>query len=177
MATLSIHNLRVCAPGSKHVLLDDISCTVSGGEILAVVGPNGAGKSTLLQTLAGDIETYEGSIDFANVSSAIKCRARQLAVLPQFSLLSFPFRVDEVVRLARIPHQTGNAVDEEIIAAALDAMDISCLSHRLYTELSGGEKQRVQLARVLAQVWRAEDADGGQRILLLDEPTTALDLG
>ena len=79
--------------------------------------------------------------------------------------------------MARIPHNTGRHCDEQIVKDALKLMDISFLTNRLYTELSGGEKQRVQLARVLAQIWNAEDAQSQSRLLLLDEPTTALDLG
>ena len=110
-------------------------------------------------------------------------------MLPQFSLLNFPYRVHEVVALARIPHDTGHQHDNKIIDEALNLMDISLLKNRLYTELSGGEKQRVQLARTFAQIWEAslssrsgQSSDSEQpilddRILLLDEPTTALDLG
>lgn len=177
MANLTIQNLRVWAPASQHLLLDGISCVARDGEILAVVGPNGAGKSSLLHALAGDFESYQGTIDFGVIPHDLQRRARHMAVLPQFSLLSFPYRVDEVVRLGRIPHRSGQRIDQQIIDEVLHAMDIAYLAQRLYTELSGGEKQRVQLARVLAQIWRAEDADCGQRLLLLDEPTTALDLG
>ena len=82
-----------------------------------------------------------------------------------------------MVQLARIPHNTGRQCDDQIVKDALELMDISFLTNRLYTELSGGEKQRVQLARVLAQIWNSEDAPAQTRLLLLDEPTSALDLG
>ena len=86
------------------------------------------------------------------------------------------------MQLARIPHKSGQVVDKEIVEHALEFTDISYLSERRYTELSGGEKQRVQLARVFAQIWREADARSGdgaeaRRLLLLDEPTNALDLG
>lgn len=160
---------------APHVLVDQVSCGLGLGEILAIIGPNGAGKSSLIKAIAGDIP-YMGEISFSAFSEITKLRARQIAVLPQFSLLSFAYRVSEVVNLARIPHQTGSKIDTQIVDQALELMDISFLKHRPYTELSGGEKQRVQLARVMAQIWRAEDANG-PRLLLLDEPTTALDLG
>ena len=82
--------------------------------------------------------------------------------------------MEEVIRLGRTPHATGAQQDHQIVERCLEASDTLALRRRLYTQLSGGEKQRVQLARVLAQIWRAEDAPG--RLLLLDEPTSALDL-
>ncbi|MCL4169000.1 UNVERIFIED_CONTAM: hypothetical protein GTU68_027587 [Idotea baltica] len=143
---------------------------------MAIIGPNGAGKSSLLKAIAGDL-TYSGSISIQGLSETPTLRARQVAVLPQLSLLNFPYRVSEVVGLSRIPHNTGRKRDDKIVKDALKLMDISFLTNRLYTELSGGEKQRVQLARVLAQIWSREDAPAESRLLLLDEPTTALDLG
>jgi len=191
MTILDIQHLTVQANARKtkhdsHVLLNNISCQIAAGEILAVIGPNGAGKSTLLTTVAGDQHAHRisGTISVAGHSimesltaQSTNQRARQIAVLPQFSLLNFPYHVHEVVGLGRIPHSSGKTVDEGIIDDALAAMDITFLKHRLYTQLSGGEKQRVQLARVLAQIWRPEDAPQQIRMLLLDEPTTALDLG
>jgi energy-coupling factor transporter ATP-binding protein EcfA2 len=98
-------------------------------------------------------------------------RAQRLAVLPQTSTLDFAFRVEEVVGMGRLPHQTGRVRDDEIIDAALQAADVGHLSGRSYLALSGGERQRVHLARVLAQLWPGE---AGQT-LLLDEPTSMLD--
>ena len=181
MSILTISHLCVAKPGlaghpSPVRLLDDINCELAAGEILAVIGPNGAGKSTLQNAIAGDLN-YSGDIHISSVAESRKLRARQVAVLPQLSLLNFPYRVSEVVNLARIPHQTGRSQDQKIVASALELMDINHLANRLYTELSGGEKQRVQLARVLAQIWNVDDAASGTRLLLLDEPTAALDLG
>lgn len=181
MNILSIKHLCVAKPistpgGDKTLLLNDINCELQAGEILAVIGPNGAGKSTMLKAIAGDL-AYHGEIQIGAAAASSKLRARQVAVLPQLSLLNFPFRVFEVVNLARIPHQTGREHDQQIVRSALKLMDIAYLEDRLYPELSGGEKQRVQLARVLAQIWNADDAPSGTRLLLLDEPTAALDLG
>lgn len=176
MSILTINNVSVRIGKQNHLLLDDVSCAIERCEILGIIGPNGAGKSTLLAAISGDID-YSGVITINAVSQSPNLRARQVAVLPQLSLLNFPFRVFEVVNLARIPHQTGRKLDAEIIDQALDIMDIGFLKNRLYTELSGGEKQRVQLARAIAQIWRELDSPNGQRLLLLDEPTTALDLG
>ncbi|MBX2858763.1 MAG: heme ABC transporter ATP-binding protein [Cellvibrionaceae bacterium] len=169
MATLEVKQLSVQVAGSK--LLNNISFALQPGDICAVVGPNGAGKSSLLAAIVGDLKLSGGSVAIAGSEARAKC----LAFLPQFSLLNFPFTVSEVVALGRIPHSTGNAIDQHISTAAMAAMDISELADRPYTQLSGGEKQRTQLARVMSQIWRAEDA--AQRLLLLDEPTTALDLG
>ena len=181
MNILNINHLSVAKPGlplhaDATLLLDDINCELEAGEIMAVIGPNGAGKSTMLKAIAGDL-LYSGEIRIAGVAKSSTLRARQVAVLPQLSLLNFPYRVCEVVNLGRIPHQTGRTQDQKITSSALELMDITYLENRLYTELSCGEKQRVQLARVLAQIWDANDAPAGTRLLLLDEPTAALDLG
>jgi len=159
-------------------LIDNISLTVDSGQILAVVGANGAGKTTLLNAIAGDIPLTTGEIRLCGKSLAqwsVPTRAKSLSVLPQLSLLNFPYTVDEVVALGRTPHSTGIKIDRQIVGEAMHAMDITYLSGRVYTHLSGGEKQRTQLARVMTQIWRSEDAKA--RLLLLDEPTTALDLG
>ena len=175
---LRLTNICVNQGKTDKRLVENVSCRVDQGEILGIIGPNGAGKSTLLSAIMGDIE-YSGHIIIQGQDSIQEphLRARQTAILPQLSLLNFPFRVFEVVNLGRIPHQTGLQRDNDIIDQALELMDIGFLKNRLYTELSGGEKQRVQLARVLAQIWSREDSPSGNRLLILDEPTTALDLG
>ena len=178
---LPCDNIRLCASNIKIMsgttpLVDGVNFEVNAGEILAIIGPNGAGKSSLLNALSGDID-YSGTLTLNDIQQHSMARARQLAVLPQFSLLNFPYLVSEVVALGRTPHKTGWQKDQEIVHQALDLFDISYLAERKYTQLSGGEKQRVQLARVFSQIWRAKDAHKEARILLLDEPTTALDLG
>jgi iron complex transport system ATP-binding protein len=97
-----------------------------------------------------------------------------IAVLPQQSLLNFSFQVGEVVALGRHPHRSGASRDAQIVDQALAAVDATRQKQRDYTTLSGGEKQRVHLARVLAQLWQGEQSL--ERYLLLDEPTAALDL-
>ncbi len=185
MTILDIRKLSIVKPDTPKrnsastnnttMILNNINCSLEAGEIMGIIGPNGAGKSTLLKAIMGDIE-YTGEVRTHAFSKDKLRRARQIAVLPQFSLLNFSYRVSEVVQLGRIPHQSGKLIDEQIVDQALELLDISFLKHRLYPQLSGGEKQRVQLARVLAQIWREEDAEG-PRLLILDEPTTALDLG
>lgn len=158
-------------------LLRHINLSIAPGKVTAVVGPNGAGKSSLLKVLTGDLKPTVGRVllDDSDIGEwPLAERAKFLAVLPQHTGLNFPFTADEVVALGRIPHQTGYARDREIVHSALALVDASYLQKRLYTQMSGGEKQRVQLARVLAQIW--EPSDFGQRFLVLDEPTSAFDL-
>ncbi|MEO0443606.1 MAG: heme ABC transporter ATP-binding protein [Pseudomonadota bacterium] len=176
---LRVNKLTVSAQGVR--LLDNVSCQLNGGEVLAIIGPNGAGKTTLLNTILNQVhpgQHVQGSIEAcgkAFTQWSPKMRARHMALLPQLSLLNFPYTVAEVIQLGRIPHQSGKTIDQEIVNEALVALDIVHLKQRLYTQLSGGEKQRVQLARVMTQIWREQDAR--QRLLLLDEPTSSLDLG
>ena len=172
---LLLDNVSVKAT-SGQLLVSNVSCELDSGKIMAIIGPNGAGKSSLLKAICDDMP-YSGEIKIRGLADTDKLRARQVSVLPQLSLLNFPYRVAEVVRLGRIPHTTGRQSDDQIVKEALELMDISFLTNRLYTELSGGEKQRVQLARVLAQIWNSNDAPANSRLLLLDEPTSALDLG
>lgn len=177
MRILTVDNAHISISGKPDkCLLDKCSFTLDAGQILSIIGPNGAGKSSLLKAIAGDMP-FGGQIDINQVCNKPNERARQLAVLPQQSTLNFPFRVHEVVNLSRLPHASGAEIDNQIVNEALTMLDVLYLKQRLYTELSGGEKQRVQLARVLAQIWREQDAPNGTRLLLLDEPTAALDLG
>ena len=162
---------------SSFDLLRNISLEVEAGKVTAIVGPNGAGKSSLLKVLTGEMAATKGEVYLNNrllQHWPMLDRAQLLAVLPQHTLLNFPFTADEVVGLGRIPHNTGLAKDTEIIAEALELVDASYLQRRFYTQMSGGEKQRVQLARVLAQIWQPSHL--GEQFLVLDEPTSAFDL-
>ncbi|MCB1676028.1 MAG: heme ABC transporter ATP-binding protein [Halioglobus sp.] len=168
---------RVSAAPWGAALLQDISVTLRAGDILALAGPNGAGKSSLLRLMAGDIAPCGGSLQLAGQpleSWPARERAQRLAVLPQLSLLNFPYTVEEVILLGRTPHDSGRDVDRRVLEQVLQLTGTAALRQRLYTRLSGGEKQRTQLARVFAQVWDAQSMAG--RLLLLDEPTSALDL-
>ncbi|MNQ87087.1 heme ABC transporter ATP-binding protein [Pseudomonas sp. Irchel s3b6] len=169
---LRVENLQIRR--GRKIVLTDIDLELRAGEVLGVLGPNGAGKSTLLGALCGELRPDQGRVwldqrELSDWQGAL--RAQRLAVLPQASTLDFAFRVEEVVGMGRLPHQTGRIRDAQIIAAALQAADVGHLTGRSYTALSGGERQRVHLARVLAQLWPGE---AGQT-LLLDEPTSMLD--
>ncbi len=160
----------------SQVILDDLSFECQPGEITAVVGKNGAGKSTLMNCLSG-ISNYEGEILLNGeplVTMAITEQAKYRAVLPQQSTLNFPLDVREVVRLALSLSKLNHAAQEAIIKHSLSLVGALSFIDRGYLSLSGGEKQRVQVARVLAQL-RAYEHDCN-RFLLLDEPTSALDL-
>lgn len=160
-------------------LIADVTMDVDSGEVWGIIGPNGAGKTTLLRAISGDLKPTSGSVLIAGRDIGrlqARQRARQLAILPQSSSLDFPYTVEEVIALSRIPHNTSSQCNRQIVGQALRTMDILPLREHPYTHLSGGEKQRVQLARVMAQIWRSADAPG-TRLLLLDEPTAALDLG
>lgn len=160
-------------------LLDQVSLTITPGEMTAIIGPNGAGKSTLLKTFAAEIKPDTGQI-VMNGKPLSQWSAREQAkvraILPQSSQLTFPFKVPDVVMMGRSPYQgqMTNAENGVIVDQVMQMTEVSHLRERTFTTLSGGERQRVQLARVLAQLWVEEPEQ--PRYLLLDEPTSALDL-
>lgn len=162
----------------KKTLLEGISLKVNPGEFLAVLGPNGAGKSSLFKVLTHEYAFFDGRVELngRDYNQWLPAEiALQMAVLPQASTLNFPFSAFEVVLLGRLPHSSGRLRDQEITQAALQTVDAWHLADSSYLSLSGGEKQRVQLARVLAQIWEPLPT-AAPRYLLLDEPTAALDL-
>lgn len=174
-AVIAMENLGYSM--AKKPLLSGVSLEVNAGECVAVIGPNGAGKSTLFRLLSGEWNSSEGNIKFNGrrlLDWPVEDLARVRAVMPQSSSLSFPFHVEEVVLMGRMPHDTGREQDLKIVQEVMAQCDVQHLSRRLYPSLSGGERQRVQLARVLAQIW--QPVETGKRLLLLDEPTSALDL-
>ncbi|MGE3621331.1 MAG: heme ABC transporter ATP-binding protein [Acidimicrobiia bacterium] len=159
------------AYGPRPVLAD-VDLSVRAGQVLAVVGPNGAGKSTLLAVLAGDLVPDAGTVavdghPYAHWSPD-ELAVRRGVLLQQVDV-SFPFTVTQIVRMGRAPW-AGTAAedwDDDVVASALFETDVDRFSERTYTSLSGGERARAALARVLAQEPVA---------LLLDEPTAALDI-
>lgn len=160
-------------------IVQGVTLTARPGEVTAIVGPNGSGKSTLMKAMAGEWP-YGGSIlvHGRELSSLKPWEAASLrAVLPQAATLSFPFTVREVVALgvgAGRSGLQGRGVDL-LPEAALERVDLGGFAGRFYQELSGGEQQRVQLARVLCQVW-VPVLDGRPRFLFLDEPVSSLDI-
>jgi len=164
--------------GNKTIV-QDINIKVSPGELVVICGPNGAGKSTTLKLFSGEHKPDQGEVLIDGVPlqhASIEELAKQKAILSQNTHLSFAFTVMEVVLLVRYPHEktvTQN-MNAAIAMQAMKKADILYLKDRIYLNLSGGEKQRVQLARVLAQIWEKQNLKS--RYLLLDEPTSNLDL-
>ena len=158
--------------GDGRAILEDASLDIHAGEIHALVGPNGAGKTTLFGVLAGDVAAQSGEVllDEAPVT-AVRARvlARQRAVLLQENTVAFPFTAEQVVRMGRAPWARTPAADEDdlVVTSSMALTEVTGLAARSVTSLSGGERARVALARVIAQ---------STGILLLDEPTAALDL-
>ncbi len=160
-------------------ILSGIRLQLEPGRITALLGPNGAGKSSLVRILSGEWQADSGCVELDGVPLArIPARelARRRACLPQESSLTFAFTVLEVVLLGRSPHMRGGERPQDYAAArrALATVDLADRERDPYTALSGGEKQRVHLARVLAQI--DEPEAGGPRYLFLDEPANNLDL-
>ena len=166
------------AIGGKPIIAH-VDFTARPGEVAAIVGPNGSGKTTFLKALSGEL-AYTGGIALNGRDlSAMKPveAATQRAVLPQAMTLSFPFTVREIVRLGLTGGRSGvlPGEDARLPERALARVDLEGFAGRFYQELSGGEQQRVQLARVLCQVW-APVLDGRPRYLFLDEPVSSLDI-
>lgn len=169
---LAAYDVTVRPDAAPAPILENADLELHAGEVHALVGPNGAGKSTLFGVLAGDIAPASGVVTLDGTSLASippKELARKRAVLLQQNDVAFAFTVEQVVRMGRAPwaRTAREEADDERLAAAMAATDITALRDRAVRSLSGGERARVALARVLAQ-------DVG--ILLLDEPTAALDL-
>lgn len=163
----------------KKPVIHDVAFSAEPGAVTAIVGPNGSGKTTLMRALTGELG-YEGRVSI-NGHDVLRLKPGELAamraVLPQAAILSFPFTVREIVRLGLISGRSGlrNGENEPVVEHALARVDLEGFAGRFYQELSGGEQQRVQLARVLCQVWQPV-LDGVPRFLFLDEPVSSLDI-
>lgn len=160
----------------KRKLLHTVNLEVRPGEMLSIIGANGAGKSTLLKLLCGDQKAHEGRVSLngkAITDISAHHLAKMRAVLLQRHTLSVAFTVKEIVLMGRYPHfdVRPSQQDMEVVRLAMEDTGISDMAWRDYHTLSGGEQQRVQLARVIAQI-----RDVPHAALFLDEPTTGLDL-
>jgi iron complex transport system ATP-binding protein len=158
-----------------HIVGSGLNVALQTGEVLALLGPNGGGKTTLLKTLLGLLRPKAGEVrlgDKALADYGIAERARVLAYVPQVHIGTFAFTVETVVLMGRSAHgnlfSRPSAHDREVTCAALERFGIARLSARPYTEISGGERQLVLLARALAQE---------PQFIVLDEPTASLDFG
>jgi iron complex transport system ATP-binding protein len=172
-AAWTLERARYRPGGAARATVDNVSFEIPQGRTTAVIGPNGAGKTTLLRLLLGTIALDSGSIAFRGRAVAEWTRrafAREIAVVPQGETESL-FTVREIVAMGRYPHlgpwQRERTEDAAAITRAMDRCDVTHFAERWMATLSGGEQQRVRLARAIAQ-----DAS----VLVLDEPTTFLDI-
>ncbi len=173
MVTIRVEGL--CANLGRRAVLQDIDATLASGALIGIIGPNGAGKSTLVRAMLGLIETTRGRVTIDGRAIAAlppRERARAIAYLPQGQTLHWPLSVERLVALGRLPHlgpmSRIGAADHDAIRAAMARTDVAHLADRIATELSGGERARVMLARALAV---------GAPGLAVDEPLAALDPG
>jgi iron complex transport system ATP-binding protein len=168
---LSLQNVSVALSG--RTVLQEVSFALPRSGVVALVGPNGAGKTTLLKAISG-LLPYAGTIAVGDreVSELpLRLRARQFSYLPQGHAVHWPLPVRDVVALGRFPHGATDPSrlredDERAVTGAMVAADVSALADRRITELSGGERSRVALARVLAVE---------APVILADEPVASLD--
>ena len=172
---IAFRDLSVRYPHREPPALDGVSFVAERGRITAVVGPNGSGKSTLVRALVGRVPLLAGDITLDGSSirgAARRDLATRVAVVTQREEPAFPLTVHEYIALGRYPHlglwRAAGRADHAAIARAVERTETESFGDRAITELSGGEWQRVRLARALAQ--------GGDAIVL-DEPTTFLDVG
>jgi len=171
---LTTSNLNFEVEGK--VILSQIQVEMVPGEMLAVLGPNGAGKSSLLKCLSGDVASVTDQIELSQKTldtySPMQLAAMR-AVMPQSVYLDFPFLVSEVIDMA-LPAKVERSQRKSLIIEALDRFDVADLVDRNYLTLSGGEQQRVQLSRVVAQLFAQQTEES--KYLFLDECTSSLDL-
>ncbi|MCB0510866.1 MAG: heme ABC transporter ATP-binding protein [Bacteroidetes bacterium] len=174
---IKVENLSYSVKGKN--LLHNLDLEIQKGKIHFIIGPNGAGKSTFVHLAAGKLEAgskniwYEGRRLSEFSANAL---AQKRAVLSQFTEIAFPIQVLDVVMLGRYPYFTNNPSkeDRDIVEKCIALLDLESFRERNILSLSGGEKQRVHIARVLAQIWKAEKEE--QAVLFLDEPLNSLDI-
>ncbi|MDD9717524.1 heme ABC transporter ATP-binding protein [Dinoroseobacter sp. PD6] len=173
---MSLHARNITVRLGRRDVLSGVDFTAQPGALTAIVGPNGSGKTTLLRALVGEIGA-SGDVRLNGLQTASAkpwALAAMRGVLPQAASLAFPFTVIEVITMGL---EAGrHAARRTLPLQALQKVGLSGYEDRYYQELSGGEQQRVQLARVLCQVWEPVSAEG-PCWLFLDEPVSSLDIG
>jgi len=174
---LELDHIRYTVDGTE--ILKGISTHFEPGRLSLIIGPNGSGKSTLMKIAGLEFSPTSGTVSYGGRTMGGRDReelARTRAALSQNLSLPFPLTVAEVVMMGRYPHFSfkPSSRDHDICVLAMERAGVAGLRDRNYLTLSGGEKQMTQFARVLAQIWEAPP--GEPRYLLLDEPTTFLDV-
>ena len=163
----------------KKILVNNISLKILPGEFVVIMGANGAGKSTLLKMIAGSLQATSGQVLFNDKKLkeySVEALSKKRAVLSQHYHISFPLTAHEIVMMGRYPYFDHNPThnDVEIVNSALQKMQVQHLADRDYNTLSGGEAQKIQMCRVLAQI--GEISLNENKLLLLDEPVSHLDV-
>lgn len=161
--------------GDGRLVLDDVSICIAPGEMLTLLGPNGAGKSTLLNCLVGALVPQQGRVLLAdeNVSRMMpRDVAKVVAYVPQTSIPTYGYQVRNYIAMGRAPHkgmfQHPDADDFALVDEAMESLGITHLARKPYTQISGGERQLVNVCRAIVQK---------PKVILFDEPTSALDYG
>ena len=155
-----------------------ISFKINQGEMACIIGPNGSGKSTLIKLISGELIPTTGKLVYLNKEiknwdiTELACRR---SILSQSNNLSFPFTIKDIIKMGRYPIKNSTKEnDEKIYEILIEILDLKDKVDQNYITLSGGEKQRVQLARVFSQIWSFENFS--KKLLIIDEPTSFLDI-
>lgn len=175
--SLTASSLQVALSG--RMVLHGVDLTAKAGQVTAIIGPNGSGKTTLLRALTGEVAPQAGRVTLNGADIAgqpPEALARQRAVLPQHSAIGFPFTASEIVGIALDGLPIPAPERAVMIRAALAEVGLAGHAGRLWQDMSGGEQQRAQLARALAQIRALPRPDGPPRWLMLDEPVSSLDI-
>ena len=176
---LALHLKSVSYVINNKKIINDISFQIELNDFVSIVGPNGSGKSTLIKLISGDIMPDNGDIDVLGKGQSdwdILDLAFRRSILGQFNNLSFAFTAMDVLKMGVYPlkNKTLTVNVDNVYEKLLKVFDLDDLKYQIYTTLSGGEKQRVQLARVISQIWTSNTFNN--KLLILDEPTSFLDI-